>query len=516
MSWQCFPGTMRVAPVLDESLHAGAPRPFYALLINPFYRKDPNGSFGKHVLTPSQALTALAAGTPSQWEVRIWDENLLQGPPPHQPLPQVVGITVHLTFANRAYVLSRWYRCRGSKVVLGGPHVVACPEEAAQHADAICLGEGAQVWPQILRDAEAGKLEERYEGSFRKCFRDDPKPRRDLLDDRDWLTPASLLATRGCSQRCDFCLMSTRGLAMPYQVKPPSEVADEFAATGEPYGVFVDNNLSASCDYLKALCEALRPLGRIWSAAVTSDVGNNPELTRAMALAGCVGVFISFESLTPENLCDANKPRAHPERYANQVKAFHDAGIQVNGSFVFGFDHDRPEVFEHTARWIEENRLACATFHILTPYPGTPLFRKLESEGRLLHRHWELYDTANAVFQPAQMTPEQLEAGYAWLYQRIFSLPSIWRRRPEQAPMLASYLAMSLLYKKMNFLWPWVIRWRLTHGLWRPLVDRAQRRHSRWCRRLDSPCSSADHSGYLALSHPWLLNLKLKETYEPS
>jgi radical SAM superfamily enzyme YgiQ (UPF0313 family) len=310
--------------------------------------------------------------------------------------------------------------------------------------------------------------------------------------------------------------MSTRGLAMPYQARPPSEVAEEFEATGEPYGVFIDNNLSASCDYLKALCEALRPLGKIWSAAVTSDVGDDPGLTRAMSLSGCVGVFIGFESLSPESLNEASKPRAHPERYATQIQAFHDAGIQVNGSFVFGFDHDRPEVFERTAHWIEESHMECATFHILTPYPGTPLFRKLEAEGRLLHRNWELYDTANAVFQPAQMTPEQLEAGYAWLYRRTFSLPSIWRRRPEQAPMLASYLAMSLLYKKMNLLWPWVIRRRLTRALWRPLVGRALRRHYRWCRRLASPSPSADHSGNLAWSHPWLSNLKLKETYEPS
>lgn len=515
MSLQCFPSSMRVAPELDETLPRGEPRPRYALLVNPFYRKDPNGSFGKHVLTPSQALTALASGTPPDWEVRIWDENLLQGPPPRDPLPQVVGITVHLTFASRAYALSRWFRQRGAKVVLGGPHVQSCPDEAARHADAICLGEGTQAWPRILHDAEAGTLKGRYEGSFRKDFRDDPKPRRDLLDDRDWLTPASLLATRGCSQRCDFCLMSTRGLAMPYQAKPPWMVAEEFAATGEPYGVFIDNNLSASCDYLKALCEALRPLGKIWSAAVTSDVGDDPELTRTMALAGCVGVFIGFESLAAESLDEANKPRAHPEKYATQIKAFHKAGIQVNGSFVFGFDHDRPEVFERTARWIEENHLECATFHILTPYPGTPLFRKLEAEGRLLHRRWDLYDTANAVFRPAQMTPAQLEEGYAWLYQRIFSWPSIWRRRPEQTPMLASYLAMSLLYKKMNYLWPWIIRWRLTHTLWRPLVSRALRRHSCWSRRLAIPFPTGYHYvRELPLSYPWLTTLKVKETYE--
>jgi radical SAM superfamily enzyme YgiQ (UPF0313 family) len=124
------------------------------LLINPFYRKDPRASFGKHVLTPSLALTSIAGATPSHWEVTYWDENLIQGPPPSDPFPQVVGITVHLTFARRAYELADWYRARGARVVLGGLHVLSCPDEAAAHADAIAVGEGVQLWPRILDDIE--------------------------------------------------------------------------------------------------------------------------------------------------------------------------------------------------------------------------------------------------------------------------------------------------------------------------------------------------------------------------
>src|SRR5271165_2690044 len=149
------PSDLRVAPRLDPGLRVGPVRPRHALLINPFYPKDPHASFGKHVLTPSLALTSIAGATPPHWRVRYWDENLLHGPPPWRPFPQVVGITVHLTFARRAYALADWYRRRGAVVVMGGLHVLSCPDEAARHADTLAVGEGVHLWPQILADVEA-------------------------------------------------------------------------------------------------------------------------------------------------------------------------------------------------------------------------------------------------------------------------------------------------------------------------------------------------------------------------
>src|SRR5881396_2405297 len=152
------PTEMIQPPLLDAAIPPGAIQARYALLINPFYPKDPVASFGKHVLTPTLALTSIAGATPPGWTVRYWDENLLQGPPPWRPFPQVVGITVHLTFARRAYEIADWYRRRGARVILGGLHVLSCPEEAAPHADAIALGEGVQLWPRMLRDVEQGCL----------------------------------------------------------------------------------------------------------------------------------------------------------------------------------------------------------------------------------------------------------------------------------------------------------------------------------------------------------------------
>jgi radical SAM superfamily enzyme YgiQ (UPF0313 family) len=471
------PAEMKQAPRLDPAVPALPVRPRYALLINPFYSKDPNASFGKHVLTPTLAMTSFAGTTPEHWEVRYWDENLLDGRPPFSPMPEVVGITVHLTFAKRAFELSQWYRQRGSRVVLGGLHVLSCLEECAPHADALALGDGVQLWPRILADVERNCLQPRYVATYESDYAKDPVPRRSLLPRSRFLTTTSLIATRGCHNRCGFCYLATEGLRMPYRMREPRQIAAEFEADGQPYAVFIDNNLGSNRAYLRELCAALRPLKKIWSAAVTIDVTDDPSLIQAMAQSGCTGVFVGFESLTDDNLSEARKKTPKTADYARRVRLLHENGIQVNGSFVLGFDHDRKDVFARTAEWIEVNRLECATFHILTPYPATPLFRQMELQGRLLHRDWSLYDTAHAVFQPKHMSPEELEHGYAWIYRRLFSHASIWRRRPEDWRAVAPYLAMSYLYKRSNRFWRLLIKYHLVNAAWRPLVELTRLRH---------------------------------------
>jgi radical SAM superfamily enzyme YgiQ (UPF0313 family) len=480
-----LPADMHIAPKLPEPIARQAIESRSALLVNPFYPKDPRASFGKHVLTPSLALTSIASATPAEWQVRYWDENLLQGGPPQLPLPQVVGISVHLTFAERAYAIARWYRSQGAIVVLGGLHVISCPDEALAHADAIAVGDGVQLWPKILEDIDRGALQRKYTADFTRPYAADPPPRRDILPRDSFLTTTSVIATRGCHNRCRFCYLATDGLHMPYRMRHVDQVVQEIVSDGQPYVVFIDNNLGSRPDYLRRLCRALKPLGIIWSAAVSIDVTDDPSLVLDMALAGCTGVFVGFESLEGDNLVDARKRTPAPIDYARRVSLLHDVGIQVNGSFVLGFDHDRPDVFERTVTWIQKNRLECSTFHILTPYPGTPLFRQMEAEGRILHRDWSLYDTAHAVFRPRHMTPEELEEGYAWCYRTLFSHPSIWKRRPRDARAVLSYLAMSYLYKRSNRLWRFLIRHRLTSAVWSPLIEHSRRRHLKFRAELE-------------------------------
>jgi len=493
---------MKTPPCLDDHMAPGPPQKGHILLINPFYPKNPLTSYGKHVLTPTLALTSIAGATPSEWTVRYWDENLLQQHPPVDPFPEIVGISVHLTFADRAYRLADWYRHRGAFVVLGGLHVQSFPDECILHADSIVIGNGVAVWPQILKDFQKGQTKRIYEGSYHSEYANEISPCREILPEGYFLTTASMIATRGCKNRCGFCFLSTKGMQMPFQHRPPSQVAREFRSIRQPYGVFIDNNLGANQSYLKELCRALGPIKKIWSAAVSLDITDDPALVKSMALAGCTGVFVGFESLNMKNIKSMGKKAPAPKEYARRVKIFHDVGIQVNGSFVFGFDHDEKDVFDRTVRWIESTKLECATFHILTPYPGTPLFRKLEEEGRILHKNWDDYDTAHAVFRPRHMSPEELEAGYRQSYKKLFSNTSIWRRRPGEFGAVIPYLCMAYLYKRSNLLWYFIIKHRLTAKVWRPLVNVSRIRHLRFRKKL-----AANH-----LKRPELIEPQLSES----
>jgi radical SAM superfamily enzyme YgiQ (UPF0313 family) len=456
------------------------PRTGEVLLINPRYVKNPCSSAGRHALTPSLALPLIAAATPPEYRVRFFDENLGHGGAPLSPLPEVVGITVHTAFATRAYRLADRFRRAGTRVVLGGLHVTALPEEARPHADAVVKGDGVAVWPEVLAGLRNGSLRDGavVRGSFASpTYAESPWPRRDILPRGAFLTQASIIATRGCTSRCGFCYLATRGLRQPYQQRPVADVLAEIDAIGEPYVVFTDNNLMADPDYGLALCRGLRDRRIIWSAAVTIDVARSPRLVRAMGASGCQGVFIGLETLTDGNLDAHRKRTLPPSRYHQAIQLLHDCGIQVNGSFVFGFDEDDPEVFDRTLEFIIDQRMECATFHIMTPYPNTPFFAQLEAEGRILTRDWSLYDTAHVVFRPARMTPEQLLEGYRRAYRRLYGWPAVLARHPvgktpvETAIRTGAYVAMSVLYKKWDWLWNALVPLRLTHAAWSPLVQ---------------------------------------------
>ncbi len=444
------------------------------LLLNPRYRRNPCSSAARHALTPSLALPTIAAATPDDWQVHLHDENLCWGEPPVSPVPDVVGISVHTAFACRAYELAARYRKLGSRVVLGGLHVTALPGEASRHADVVVAGEGASVWPEVLAGLRDGSLRDGVviRGSFSSpAYRQSPWPRRDVLPEGAFLTRASIIATRGCPQRCGYCYLATRGVRAPYQKRSLQDILGEIDAIGERYVVFTDNNLMADASWGIELCRSLRSRDLLWSAAVTVDVARRPDLVREMAASGCQGVFIGLETLSDDNLRQQGKRTLPPSEYERAVALLHEHGIEVNGSFVFGFDHDDPDVFDRTLEFIVRHRLECATFHILTPYPGTPLFEDLERQGRILTRDWNQYDTAHAVFQPARMSPAQLEQGYRRVYRELYSWQNVLARRPPGAVRAGAYLAMTALYKKWDLLWKALVPMRMTHALWSPLVE---------------------------------------------
>jgi hypothetical protein len=261
-------------------------------------------------------------------------------------------------------------------------------------------------------------------------------------------------------------------------------VAAELAATGAPYAVFVDNNLGSNRRYLRALYAALAPLDKIWSAAITLDVTDEPDLVRQMALAGCTGVFIGFESLTDDNIRAAGKRAPRAETTPGGWRC---STATASRSMAASSSASTTIVPRCSRTWRDGSR---TTAWSARPFTSSRLTRTRRSTAtsrpreRLLHEDWSRYDTAHCVFRPRHMSPADLEAGYAWIYRRLFSFRSIWRRRPTQTHAVLPYLGMALLYKRSNWLWKLLIRHRLTHAVWAPLVQLTRLRHLRYRSRL--------------------------------
>jgi radical SAM superfamily enzyme YgiQ (UPF0313 family) len=421
---------------------------------------------GKNHLVPSETLTTLAAVTPPQHEVIIEDENVQ---PLHlDDLPDVVGITVYTFLARRAYEIADHYRAMGVYVVLGGLHVTGCPEEAASHADTVVIGEGDSVWPQFLTDFEVGHPARVYRPREVVALDVLPIPRKELLDGRRYLSTASVSATRGCPYHCQYCFNSVDG-ASPFRKRSVQLVIRQIETmcnSGEHYIIFFDDNLTVDRQYARSLCTALKGRGVRWRCAASIEVAYDEELLHLMAASGCESLFIGLESINMRSLAESAKHQNRVRDYEQLLQTIKRHGIMINASFVFGFDHDSPTVFQDTLDFAVRNKLDSINFHILTPYPGTLLFKRLEAERRILTYDWDRYDTAHAVFQPTQMTAEELERGYIWIYREFYSWANILRRMPD-APLEEKihFLVFNIALKKTNGLWQVLIRLNVLHPL---------------------------------------------------
>ena len=367
----------------------------------------------------------LAALVPSNWEVTHVDEAV--APVDVTAQADLVGITFHTPSAPHVYELAAQFRKRGIPVVLGGPHVTLVPDEAQAHADAIFVGEAEPHWTQFLRDFETGQHERRYSSSAPPTLENAPMARKDLYHRRDH-TAGRLFATRGCAYRCDFCT-----LAVMYQRKvrkrPVAAVAAEYASFRGKVIIFWDDNLASDREYAKALFRAIEPYKKWWSCQASIQAGEDAEFLDHAARSGCKQLFIGLESISQASMNEVHKDFNRVEEYARAIKRIHSYGIAVQAGIVFGFDNDTEAVFGETLDFLEEVGVQNATFNILTPYPATPLYQRLEAEGRILTRDWSKYNgREDVVFQPRQMSPEALLEGYRRANRRFYSGRSIARR----------------------------------------------------------------------------------------
>lgn len=358
----------------------------------------------------------------------------------------LVGLTVITGTAPRAYDLAGRFRERGVPVVLGGPHVTLAPGDAAPHADAIVVGYAEESWPRLLRDVQAGRLQARYDASPGLDLSGLPLPDRSVLPRSRYLTDHVFEATRGCVHACDFCVVPSAWGRRPLQ-KPVEDVVRDIRTQGARSAVFVDLNLIADTDYARRLFQALVPLRIRWYGLATTLLGRDLPLLDLAAESGCQGLLMGLESISRGALRRSRKGFNDPEGYPELVERLHERGIALQGCFVFGMDGEGPDVFERTADLAVESGIDLPRFAVLTPFPGTPLFRRLEEEGRILTRDWGLYDGQHVVFRPSGMDVDELRAGTELAWRRAYSWPAMLRRLARTAAHLPLALSTNLAYR---------------------------------------------------------------------
>jgi radical SAM superfamily enzyme YgiQ (UPF0313 family) len=392
----------------------------------PLYRNR-GGIFKKSLRYQPLTLTTLAALAPAELDIEfvLLDEGIEDIP--LDLSADLIGFTVITGSSRRAYELAAHFRTRGIPIVLGGPHVTLLPEEAQQHADAICVGYADESWPQLLRDFAAGRLRRRYDQGDDFKLTNLPFPRRDLMDGRNFLTQAVFEATRACAHDCEFCVVPTAWGRRQFQ-KPVSHVVEDIRRVGARRIIFIDLNLVSDRNYAAELFEALIPLNVRWFGLATSLIGRDRALMELMARSGCAGLLIGLESICEASLGDSRKRFNDPTLYGALINDLHALGISIQGCFVFGHDHDTTDVFAQTVQFCIDAAIDLPRFAILTPFPATPLHRRLDQSGRILTKNWELYDGQHVVFAPKQMTPEQLQAGHERAWRDVYSYSSIARR----------------------------------------------------------------------------------------
>jgi radical SAM superfamily enzyme YgiQ (UPF0313 family) len=415
----------------------------------------------KYSLFPPLGLATLAAFLSPDDDAVIVDEHV--EPLTLDDTPDLVVIQVYITNAYRAYRIADHYRDQGSFVCLGGLHVTSLPEEAASHADAIFLGPGEQTFPKFLLDFRAGTPHRVYASTSDRSLERIPPIRRDLIRRSYYLVPNSIVVTRGCPQHCDFCYKDAffQGGRGFYTQRVDDALVEIDRLPGR-HLYFLDDHLLGDRRFAEALFEGMRGMRRVFQGAATVDSVLRGDLIERAAEAGLRSLFVGFETLAIENLKQSNKRQNLGRDYKAVADRLHSLGIMINGSFVFGMDDDDESVFRHTVDWAVDQGITTATFHIQTPYPGTRLYARMVSEGRIVTRDWNLYDTRHVVYRPAKLKPDVLKQGYDWAYREFYRWSSIVHASLHHGTLKhqAKHFFYASGWKRFESVWDLIIRAR--------------------------------------------------------
>ena len=400
-------------------------------------------------------MAQLAALTPTQWERKFYDDRLETIP--YDEETDLVAMSVETYTARRAYQIAKRFRARGVPVVLGGFHPTLAPDEAAQHADAIVIGEAEGVWGRVLEDFLSGKLQARYQAERRPntagLF-----PDRTIYAGKRYVDLALVETGRGCRQGCDFCSISSF-FKRSYTARPVEDVVQEIVSLKKKRLFFVDDNIAVERERALALFKALAPLKINWFGQVGVQVAEDGEILAAMRQSGCMGVLVGFESLSPESEAVASKGLNGSLRacYEKAIAQFTKHRIAIYGTFVFGYDVDTQASIKEAVEFALERRLFFAAFNHLVPFPGTPLHRRFVAERRLIRDDWWLapeYRFGDLAFRPAQLAAEDLSSSCYQGRKAFYAWPQILKRalnrqsNCQNAFMTMAFLSSNLLSKR--------------------------------------------------------------------
>ena len=417
-------------------------------LIQPAMLQRPMDTKLKTRMSPSLALLTIANLTSKEHEVIIENENV-EEIDFDEPVDLVV-ITVTVDVMNRAVEISKKFQNRGVTVIAGGIHITADPESATSSFDVISVGMAERIWGKILKDKENNTLKKIYYDMENISGDEVVSPAYDMIDNKKYLYTNIISTSRGCPFQCDFCYNSCKNVLKTYINRPIDDVIKDINTLKTTHVMFIDDNFIGNPKWTKKLLKEIKPLKLKWNAAVTSNIVNMPELLDEMKEAGCQSLFIGFESINSKALESVHKVQNNVNRYEKLVDEVHKRGIMINASFVFGLDEDDGSIFKSTLEWIVKNKIETVTSHILTPYPGTKLYKALLAENRIVDFNLASYNTAHVVYKPKNMTAEELYNGYLWIYKELYTFKNIMKRLPKSKKQWIPFLSFNFFYRKFG------------------------------------------------------------------
>jgi len=376
--------------------------------------------------TPNLSLLTIAGLFPDYYELHFIDEDHGENIPFDGgfQLAVVTGMTQQI---NRAYEICKEFKKQGCYTVIGGIHATIYKLEALEHADTVMAGEGEDIFKQFLADFESKKPLRLYQAKEFIKLSDSPVPRYDLLNGNLY-TSYSIQTTRGCPRSCSYCTLPVM-YGSKYRYKSPEQVIKEIQAIKQvnpsPFIFFADDNMFINKENSIKLIKALEKENIVWGTQTDISVAEKPDILNLLKHSGCRWLFIGFENVCKNSLAllDKNKWKANiAERYEKLIEVIHKAGIYLWGSFMFGTDLDDTSVFQNTLDFTMKNGIYSGSFTIMTPLPGTQLFKEMENKGRILDYDWSRYTFWDVIYKPKLMTPEELAKGVAWIYSEFYSM----------------------------------------------------------------------------------------------